>query len=162
MVWPGQNRKDCDYPFKGLRGAGVAFKLIHALIQELKIESDILTEITDFVTLGIIADVVPMQDENRAIAFHGMERIRNGKSIGIRSLIESSNIKPREIGVGQLAFWVIPKINAAGRIGDATRAVKLMISENLVYSRKVASEPRLSTAVRVAFALLFEPVIICP
>ena len=69
-----------------------------------------------------------------------MNRIRNGKSIGIRSLIESSNMKPEEVRVGQLAFWIIPKINAAGRIGDASRAVKLMISNNLVYSRKIAIE----------------------
>ena len=134
------NRQDCNYPFKGLCGAGVAFKLIQALISKLDIDSEILMEITDFVTLGIIADVVPMQDENRAIAFHGMKRIRNGKSIGIRSLIESSNMKPEEVRVGQLAFWIIPKINAAGRIGDASRAVKLMISNNLVYSRKIAIE----------------------
>jgi len=132
------NRKDCNYPFKGLCGAGVAFKLAFALADSLSVNSDSIWKYADLITLGIAADIVPMIDENRIISHFGLKMIRTGMNIGIKSLIETSNLNIDLIGIGQIVFWVTPKINAAGRLGEASRAVKLLSSENPVYSMEVA------------------------
>lgn len=132
------NRKDCNYPFKGLCGAGVAFKLAFALADSLSVDPNLIWHYADLITLGIAADIVPMVDENRIISHFGLKMIRSGSNIGIKSLIETSNLKIDSIGIGQIVFWVTPKINAAGRLGEASRAVKLLSSENPIYSMEVA------------------------
>ena len=132
------NRKDCNYPFKGLCGAGVAFKLAFALADSLSVDPNLIWQYADLITLGIAADIVPMVDENRIISHFGLKMIRSGSNIGIKSLIETSNLKIDSIGIGQIVFWVTPKINAAGRLGEASRAVKLLSSENPIYSMEVA------------------------
>ena len=132
------NRKDCDYPFKGLCGAGVAFKLAFALAPSLSVDPESIWQYSDLITLGIAADIVPMIDENRIISHFGLKMIRAGTNIGIRSLIETSNLNIDLIGIGQIVFWITPKINAAGRLGEASRAVKLLTSENPVYSMDIA------------------------
>ena len=132
------NREDCNYPFKGLCGAGVAFKLAFALADSLSVDPNLIWQYADLITLGIAADIVPMVDENRIISHFGLKMIRSGSNIGIKSLIETSNLKIDSIGIGQIVFWVTPKINAAGRLGEASRAVKLLSSENPIYSMEVA------------------------
>ena len=125
------NREDCKYPFKGLCGAGVAFKLCLAICDLLSLDSKIAWKFSDLVTLGIAADIVPMIDENRIISYFGLEKIRNGNNLGISSLIQTSKLDIQKISIGQLLFWIIPKINAAGRLGEASRAVKLLTSYDL-------------------------------
>jgi len=132
------NRKDCRYPFKGLCGAGVAFKLALAIAESISVSLDIVWKYADLVTLGIAADIVPMIDENRIISYFGLKQIREGKNLGIRLLIETSKLQIDRIGIGQITFWVTPKINAAGRLGEATRAVKLLSSNNQVNAIEIA------------------------
>ena len=126
------NRKDCSYPFKDLCGAGVAFKLALSLTEKLSLDPEIAWSYSDLVTLGTAADIVPIIDENRIIVSFGLELIRKGNNIGLKSLIETSSIQLNSIEVGQIIFWVIPKINAAGRMGDASRAVQLLTTDNLL------------------------------
>lgn len=132
------NREDCSYPFNGLCGAGVAFKLAFAIADTISVDLDMVWKYADIVTLGIAADIVPMVDENRIISYFGLKQIKEGNNLGIRSLIETSKLQIDRIGIGQITFWVTPKINAAGRLGEATRAVKLLSSNNQVNAMEIA------------------------
>ena len=132
------NREDCSYPFNGLCGAGVAFKLALAIADTISVDLDMVWKYADIVTLGIAADIVPMVDENRIISYFGLKQIKEGNNLGIRSLIETSKLQIDRIGIGQITFWVTPKINAAGRLGEATRAVKLLSSNNQVNAMEIA------------------------
>ena len=134
------NRTDCSYPFKGLCGAGVAFKLAIAIADKLSIDLEKVWKYADLVTLGIAADIVPMIDENRIISHFGLQQIRQGDNLGVRLLIESSKINIDKIGIGQITFWVTPKINAAGRLGDAARAVKLLTTNNPIKAGEISND----------------------
>ena len=132
------NREDCSYPFNGLCGAGVAFKLALAIADTISVDLDMVWKYADIVTLGIAADIVPMIDENRIISYFGLKQIKGGNNLGIRSLIDTSKLQMDRIGIGQITFWVTPKINAAGRLGEASRAVKLLSSNNQVNAVEIA------------------------
>ena len=133
------NKHICSYPFKGLCGAGVVFKLIMAIAKEIKYDKDIW-EFCDLAAIGTAADMVPLLDENRLIVSKGLEKINNRPRVGVNALINTSGLNKNKITVGRLSFWFAPKINAAGRLGDAGRAVKLLISSNINYALKVANE----------------------
>mgnify|MGYP001404689019 CR=1 FL=1 len=132
------NRSDCEYPFKGLCGAGVAMKLCFAIAEKLSLDVESVWRYADLVTLGTAADIVPLVDENRIISHVGLKQIRDGGNIGIRALIGTSKIKIESIGIGQITYWVTPKINAAGRLGEASRAVKLLTSKNPYNALEIA------------------------
>ena len=131
---------DCSYPFKGLCGGGVVFKLIQAVSQLLKLDDDLVHQYIDLITLGTAADIVPLTDENRIIVKHGLKSLSKTKRPGLRALLEVSGLGEKELTVGRLLFWAAPRINAAGRLGDANRAVQLMTTENLPESLKLARE----------------------
>ena len=133
------NKLICNYPFKGLCGAGVAFKFIIAISQKIDFDGDIW-EYSDLAAIGTAADMVPILDENRIIVSNGLERINNNSRIGISALVKTSGLNKKNITVGRLSYWFAPKINAAGRLGDAARAVKLLVSDNMNYALKVANE----------------------
>jgi len=139
MAVVNPHRKDCSYPFSGLCGAGVAFKLALAVADKISVDLDAVWKYADIVTLGIAADIVPMIDENRIISHFGLKQIRDGNNIGIRLLIETSKLQMDRVGIGQITFWVTPKINAAGRLGEAARAVKLLSSSNQVQAGEIAN-----------------------
>ena len=134
------NQKDCEYPFKGLCGAGVAFKFAFGIAEKLSLDIESVWCYADLVTLGTAADVVPIINENRIISHIGLKQIREGNNIGIKSLIGTSNINIDNISIGQITFWITPKINAAGRLGDASRAVKLLTSENPYHAMEIANK----------------------
>jgi len=119
------NRNDCDYPFKGLCGGGVAFKLALAVAKHLEKPLDIVYDLLELVTLGTSADMVPIVDENRILVTHGLRQIGFSKRPGIVALMEQAKLNGKIPSVGQLVFGMAPKINAAGRLGDANRAVEL-------------------------------------
>ena len=131
---------DCSYPFKGLCGGAVVFKLIQAVSQLLELDDDLVHQYIDLITLGTAADIVPLTDENRIIVKHGLKSLSKTKSPGLRALLEVSGLGEKELTVGRLLFWAAPRINAAGRLGDANRAVQLMTTENLPESLKLARE----------------------
>ena len=115
--------KDQEYPFDSLCGAGVAYKLATALIGERA------NKFLDIVSLATVADSMPLVNENRDIVTEGLKNIKNGKVCkAIKSLIEISGIK--EITASSLAFGVAPRVNAAGRMGDANSALKMFLSDS--------------------------------
>ena len=130
----------CSYPFKGLCGGAVVFKLIQAVSKLLELGDDLVHQYIDLITLGTAADIVPLTDENRIIVKHGLKSLSKTKRPGLRALLDVSGLGEKELTVGRLLFWAAPRINAAGRLGDANRAVQLMTTENLPESLKLARE----------------------
>ena len=117
-------RPDNRYPFRELAGVGVAFKLISALCKELNL-GNIQFDYLDLVTVGTIADVVPLKDENRIIVKNGIPKIENSMNLGLRTLVEACGLNGKPVTSWVISFVIAPRINAAGRIGSAGRAVKL-------------------------------------
>lgn len=122
-------RHDCTYPFKELAGVGVVFKLVKALSIKLNLE-DPSANYIDLVALGTVADVVTLLDENRIIVKYGLEKIKNTSNKGLKALIDISGVNDKPITSYTIGFVLAPRLNAAGRIGDASRAVKLLITED--------------------------------
>ncbi len=118
-------QEDCPYPFKGLAGVGVAFKLIHALDQTIGRDAKHLFNYTDLVAIGSSADVVPLVDENRILVRAGLERINGRHNMGLNALLSVASLNNSFIGTGQILFGIAPRINAVGRLGNADRAVEL-------------------------------------
>ncbi len=123
-------QRACNYPFKGLCGCGVAFKLAVALIKALGMSLEEIYPLLELVTLGTIADMMPILDENRVIVSAGLRRMEFTKNLGLRHLLEQSGLGGKSPSVVQLVFGVAPKINAAGRLGDANRSVTLLTTED--------------------------------
>ncbi len=117
------------YPFRSLCGAGVAFKLVQALCLKLNLGERYL-EYVDLAALGTVADIVSITGENRIIVWAGLKKIQRCPNPGIQALIEVSDIKDKEIDSYKLAFLLAPRVNAAGRMGDAARGVSLFSSSD--------------------------------
>jgi len=127
-----------SYPFKYLCGCGVGFKLIQAVARRLGKES-LLPGYLEFVTLATTADIVPLVDENRVLVKKGFEQINSSPRPGIKALIAAAGLNEKTISTGQIVFALAPRINAAGRLGDATRAVRLLTCENPEEARSLAN-----------------------
>ncbi len=117
---------DCNYPFKYLAGVGVAFKLAQALVEVTGISKSILTRNLDLVGIGTVGDIVPLIDENRTLAKYGLRAINITERPGLRALIEKTGLNMGSIKSKNLSFVIVPHINAAGRMEDATLAARLM------------------------------------
>jgi len=120
----------CPYPFKGLAGVGVAFKLIQALNTSFGREVKHLHHYTDLVAIGSAADIVPLVDENRILVKEGIDRINQRHNIGLNALLDVASLNNCFIGTGQILFGIAPRINAVGRLGSAERAVNLFTTTN--------------------------------
>jgi len=132
-------RADCSYPYKELAGIGVAYKLLQALIQALKLDPEILEEHLDLVAVGSAADIVPLTGENRILVKNGLERLAESDKLGFQALMESSGLRGHEITTGHVVFILAPRINAVGRLGSAERAVHLLISDSKQQAKNIAS-----------------------
>ncbi len=124
-------RPDCGYPFKGLSGCGVAFKLAQAFLQKNQLPDEELFPLLDFLALSIAADIVPMVGENRVLAYFGLEQLNRTERPGLKALIEQSG-RQRPLSISDVVFGLAPFINAAGRLADADQAVKLMLSNEKI------------------------------
>ncbi len=132
------HRPDCQYPFSDLAGVGVAFKLVTAVETLLRGEScpstetvmDIYRQYSDLVMLGTVADVMPVVDENRAIIVQGLEKLKKNPRPGLRALLQkiSSDKGMTVINTSTIGFGIGPRINAAGRMAHASRAVELLLA----------------------------------
>jgi single-stranded-DNA-specific exonuclease len=129
---------DCGYPYKELCGCGVVFKLITALAQAYNLPDESYLQYLDLVATAIAADIVPLTDENRTMAFFGLEKVNDNPSHGILALLELAK-QNRPIRISNLVFAVAPRINAAGRMDDAKKAVQLFIEKEYQGALDVAS-----------------------
>ncbi|EBU9232967.1 single-stranded-DNA-specific exonuclease RecJ [Salmonella enterica subsp. enterica serovar Ndolo] len=144
------NLRDCEFPSKSLAGVGVAFYLMLALrtflrdkgwFDERNIVPPNLAELLDLVALGTVADVVPLDANNRILTWQGLSRIRAGKCRpGIKALLEISNRDPQQLAASDLGFALGPRLNAAGRLDDMSVGVALLLCDNLGEARVLASE----------------------
>ena len=120
-----------NYPFRELAGVGVAYKLALAISREREVPKAVMTEILELVTIGTIADIMSLLGENRTIVKCGLRFIHLGcNNKGLRRLIELSGLDYRTLRASDISFGIAPKINASGRLGDATLGVKLFLAED--------------------------------
>lgn len=134
-------RPDCDYPFDGLAGVGVAFKLVLALAMLFKINTtQCFNKYIDIVALGTIADIVPLLDENRIMTAKGVAAIASSSRPGIRALIKVSEADKRPFNATSVAFTLAPRLNAAGRLGSADAGVKLLLEKDYAAAEKMAQQ----------------------
>jgi single-stranded-DNA-specific exonuclease len=131
-------KPNCNYPFKYLCGAGVAFKLAQGLAERIG-KRDMPLEYLDLVALASAADIVPLTDENRIIVNEGIRMINESPRPALEALVEASYLHPGNLSSGQIVFTIAPRINAVGRLGDAERAVELLISNDKDEAKELAS-----------------------
>ncbi len=126
-------RSDCEYPDKNLSGCGVGFKLMQALNISQKRSPEELYEYLDILAVSIASDIVPITNENRILAFHGLKKINENPSVGLRSIIRVADLEKKRtteqssITISDIVFKIGPRINAAGRMSSGKEAVRLLV-----------------------------------
>ncbi len=133
------HRPDCPYPFKHLAGCGVALKLVLALGGEEQAE-ELLTRYCPLAAVGTVADVMRMAGENRTIVARGLAHITDNDFIGLQALLRETGLDQKEITSVQIGYVLAPRINAAGRMGEADRAAELMLCKDPATARALARE----------------------
>lgn len=126
---------DCPYPFKGLAGVGVAYKLAQAILGE-----ETPTEWAEIAAIGTVADLMPLLGENREIVRNGLESMRHSSFPGIRALLAVSGVNMSTVSAVNIAFGMAPRINASGRLDHAGRAVSLLTTEHAAEAEQLAGE----------------------
>ena len=132
------HRVDCRSEFKEICGAEVAFKLICVL--EEREPEELLPYYSDLLSVALTADVMPLIYENRAIVKYGIEKLKQSPLTGFSALMSVAAIQRENISAGRIAFGIAPRINAAGRMGSAARAVELLLSDNMLNALGIANE----------------------
>ena len=130
------HRPDGGYPHKNLSGVGVAFKLAAALCGS---QEEVLADYADMVCLGTVADVMPLQGENRVFVARGLQSLRNTRRPGIAALMEESGCTPDAVSASSIGFMLAPRINAAGRMGRIELAIELFLTQDPERARELAS-----------------------
>jgi single-stranded-DNA-specific exonuclease len=133
-------RADCSYPFAGLSGCGVGFKLIQATLQRLGRDPAEALPYLDLLAISIAADIVPVLDENRVLMRHGLARLASEPRVGLKALADVARIPLEHIDGTRIVFGFGPRINAAGRLGSADRAVELFLEEDPRRAMTIAQE----------------------
>jgi len=131
-------QSDCNYPYKELSGCGVGFKLIQAYSQKNNINFSEISEYLDLLTVSIGADIVPMTGENRVFSYFGLKQINTQPRAGLKALMDIAN-KIKELSISDVVFGIAPRINAAGRIEHAKKAVEILVEQDLDIAKKLAS-----------------------
>ena len=124
------HQKDDKSPFKDFSGVGVAFKLVMAIEGEYADVDSLLENFSDIATLGTIGDIVPLVGENRTLVKNGLRHIQNSDRIGINAMKQESGIAEKEINSSNVAFTLVPSINAGGRLGSSEKSVNLLLTED--------------------------------
>lgn len=139
-------RSDCNYPFDELTGCGVGFKFLSAFCQKNQIDFEILLPYLDLVATSIACDIVPVNGENRVLAYYGLQYINKSPRTGVKALIDATGLK-KIMNITDVVFGLGPRINAAGRVSHAYDAVNLLLSddeeESLAFS-KIVNEHNIS------------------
>jgi len=131
-------RKDCKYPFKELCGCGVGFKLIQAINKRKGLEIENIISYLDLVAVAIAADIVPLIGENRILTYVGLQLINSNPRMGLHCILK--NNKKKEFNIGDLIFYIAPRINAAGRMDHAALALELLLEKDLNKAEKLAEK----------------------
>lgn len=129
-------RLDCAYPFSHLAGVGVAFKLVCALSENT---DEMIKRYADMVALGTVADVMPIISENRILVSKGLSQMAETKNIGLEMLLRESGMKNKRLTSTSISFVIAPRINAAGRMGQAEIAVELFLTKDEVRAQELAA-----------------------
>jgi single-stranded-DNA-specific exonuclease len=122
----------CPYPYKGLAGAGVAFKLAQALLGRIPVE------LADIAAIGTVGDLMPLDGENRTLVKLGLGRMRSGSYAGVKALFEVAGVNRSTVNAGHLAFTLAPRINASGRLEAADPALRLLVTDDPVEADQLA------------------------
>lgn len=133
------HRKDCEYPFEALCGAGVAFKLICAMEGDLGGE-EMIWHFGELAAIATMADVVELTGENRLIVQRGLECVAQGEQVGVHALIEAAGMSGRKLDSIDLAFGLAPRINAAGRLGQTDLAMELLLCDRQSQAMELAQQ----------------------
>ena len=124
-------RPDDTYPFKHLSGCGVGFKLMQAFAKNNIIPFSRLIPLLDFCAVSISADIVPVVDENRILAFHGLKQLNQNPSVGLKAIIDICNLGNRDISMSDIVFKIGPRINASGRMENGKESVDLLVEKDI-------------------------------
>ncbi|MEM1042985.1 MAG: single-stranded-DNA-specific exonuclease RecJ [Bacteroidota bacterium] len=133
-------RPDCPYPFTGLSGCGVGYKLIQATLGRLNLEPERAHAYLDLLAVSIAADIVPIVGENRLLMHAGLARLAAEPRLGLRALAEATGVDLADCSTSRIVFSMGPRINAAGRLGDAGRAVDLLMADDPALARRLAGD----------------------
>lgn len=128
-------REDDSYPFKHLCGCGVGFKFMQAFAKNNGIPFSRLIPLLDFCAVSIAADLVPVIDENRILAFHGLKQLNQNPSIGLKAIIDICGLNNREISMSDIIFRIGPRINASGRMENGRESVDLLVEKDFGTAR---------------------------
>lgn len=133
-------REACNYPWKGLCGAAVAWKLVTALYEELHISKEEALGFLEFAAIATVGDIMELQDENRIIVKEGLKQIHETENIGLKSLIEVNGIEKEAIAAYHIGFVIGPCINAGGRLDTARRALELFSAQDKKDADRLAGD----------------------
>lgn len=134
------HRIDCDYPFAGICGAVVAYKVIQVLWEECGIKDSLTEELLEFAAFATIGDVMELKDENRLIVKYGMEQLKNTSNIGLKALIDATGIDRDKIAPFHIGYILGPCLNASGRLDTAERALSLLTCQTTKDAAIIAGE----------------------
>ncbi len=142
------HRPDSGYPEQVLCGSGVAFKLLQALFEQRGRRVEDLYKYLDLVAIPTVADLVPLTGENRVLTRFGLKVLRRTPNPGLRALLRVAGLNGRPVNAGQIAFVIGPRLNAVGRMGEAMRAVRLLLSDDETEAALLADEVDAENRVR--------------
>ena len=131
-------RLDDSYPFKHLCGCGVGFKFMQAFAKNNGIPFSRLIPLLDFCAVSIAADIVPVTDENRILAFHGLKQLNQNPSIGLKAIIDICGLNGRELSMSDIVFKIGPRINASGRMENGKESVDLLVERDFPAALRMA------------------------
>ncbi len=134
-------RADSRYPFRDLSGVGVSFRVAEALLRELKLPlNGFYQTMLDLVAIGTVADVMPLRGENRVLVKYGLERLHQTKRLGLQSLKQVARLGNRIPTARDISYALAPRLNAAGRLEDASLALQLLLEENQLQAQAIAEQ----------------------
>ena len=131
-------RPDDSYPFKELCGCGVGFKFMQAFAKNNNIPFSRLVPLLDFCAVSIAADLVPVTDENRILAFHGLKQLNQNPNLGLKAIIDICGLNGRELSMSDIIFKIGPRINASGRMENGKKSVDLLVEREYAIALKEA------------------------
>ncbi|WP_406544329.1 single-stranded-DNA-specific exonuclease RecJ [Pseudobutyrivibrio sp.] len=133
-------RNDCGYPFKGICGAQVAWKLVDALFEFVGLDKEMADKYLQFASIATVCDVMELKGENRATVYHGLKAIENTDNVGLNALLARNELKGKPLSCYHLGFIIGPCLNASGRLDTASKAIELLFEEDSAKALASANE----------------------